>query len=64
MRASEKGKYIVCTNLEFYPWIEEFQTLEEAKKEYARLDTYTQDVFLCEIIEVKRDTDTNHDEET
>ena len=50
------SKYVVCGNMEYYPDVEEFDILEEAKASYEERDTHMEDVFLCEIIEVKRDS--------
>ena len=50
------GKYVVCGNMEYYPDVCEYDALEEARAAYEERDTYMEDVFLCEIIEVKRDS--------
>ena len=52
--SSNSDKWLVAVDTQYYPRVEEFNTYEEAKKEYDRLDTFLRDVFLCKILEVKR----------
>jgi hypothetical protein len=48
-------KYLVCGDTQFYPWIYEFDSLEEAQKEYAQSNPYEETVYLCEVITSKKE---------
>ena len=49
-------KYIVCCDEGYYPTVDVYDTLEEAKKEYDEDGNYERRdnrIFLCEILEEK-----------
>jgi len=50
-------KYVVCGDERYYPWVYEFDSLEEAEKEYIRSnsngDYLKSNIYLCKIIKKK-----------
>jgi hypothetical protein len=54
--------WIVGGKLDYYPWIEEYETYEEAKAIYDEKEAYVETVYLAEVKEHKRDTPTEDKE--
>jgi len=51
------NKYVIFVNTQFYPYVDdEFETLEEARKRYEEMEACDEDIYLCEIIDKKTDT--------
>lgn len=47
------NKYIVVSNEKYYPWVEEFKTLKEAKEYYDKTSEYHCKIFLAKIMKFK-----------
>lgn len=51
----QENNYLICGDCDYYPWVEEYDTLEEATKEFEKHKNSSynyEHVFLCEVLEM------------
>ena len=46
-------KYVVCGNTSYYPWVNEYNTYEEAKECYDKHNPFEETVYLCKVLRTK-----------
>ncbi len=46
-----KDKWVVCDDTQYYPFVSEYDTLEEANENYEKLIKWcNENVYLCKVI--------------